>query len=434
MSLLRRFAAPGAVPIFAAVGRDARERVEDLSLAAGVEFVASPRHASVLLVAGESRASDGEMLQRLHDQLPHPRATLWWGAEAPAGVGSPVMVASAEDPLPTLDDLYRRLLSGEYPSERDLLPDEPPAPWRGRGDHGQGGEGMRGGTPYGRPMPMPPQEDLRDGLALDAYTVHVGPFLPQLPPGLVLELTLQGDVFQSASVVRAPLPLAAAVTRPFIRALAEPVAIADIERARAAHHLRCVARLLVILELAPWAERCRRAARAVEQGGSVDIGALLRALRSTGAFAAIPAGLGRLGPQVVAELGGPPLRAAGSAVDLRSDQPAYRSSDFGAITQGQGDVRARVKQWLDEAEQAVRLASASGACVEHSGVVESPWGKLQGDGHQSPLDFRFTDLLTGLEWGEAMLVIASFDVASLRRMASVAGEEPSGNERDAEAT
>src|SRR3546814_18792006 len=62
---------------------------------------------------------------------------------------------------------------------------------------------MMGGKPYGRPMAMT-DEDLRDGLALDAYTACFGPFLSVLPPGLLLELTLQGDVIQSAKVLRAP--------------------------------------------------------------------------------------------------------------------------------------------------------------------------------------------------------------------------------------
>src|SRR3546814_16968041 len=100
-------------------------------------------------------------------------------------------------------------MTGERRSEDDLLPDEPPVAWRGKGDHGQGGEGMMGGKPYGRPMAMT-AEDLRDGLALDAYTACFGPFLPMLPPGLQLELTLQGDVVQSARVRRPPAAQAGA--------------------------------------------------------------------------------------------------------------------------------------------------------------------------------------------------------------------------------
>src|SRR3546814_3144822 len=94
---------------------------------------------------------------------------------------------------------------------------------------------MMGGKPYGRPMAMT-DEDLRDGLALDAYTACFGPFLSVLPPGLLLELTLQGDVIQSAKVLRTPFAQDGAD---------EP--------------LRRVARLLRLLGLAGAAERFLRA-------------------------------------------------------------------------------------------------------------------------------------------------------------------------------
>src|SRR3546814_9744942 len=124
------------------------------------------------------------------------------------------------------------------PSEDDLLPDEPPAPWSGKGEHGQGGEGMMGGKPYGRPMAMT-EDDRRDGLALYAYTATFGPFLPVFPPGLQLSLTLQGDVVQSAEVLRPP-----------------------VHQAAGDAPLRRIARLLRLLGLPALAQRLLFAARA----------------------------------------------------------------------------------------------------------------------------------------------------------------------------
>jgi len=196
---LGQFAAAAPVAVFPAVGPGLRSHVEDLALRAEVELVETPRHANVLLVAGTIPAEHREALARVHDQLPNPRATLRWGAEAGRDEGGP------GDPVPRLVALGRELLLGERPSEAPLLADEPPHPWRGRGDHGQGGEGMMGGTPYGRPMAMT-GDDLRDGLALDRLEFTIGPFFPHLPPGLVLRLVLQGDVVQETEVVSGPYP------------------------------------------------------------------------------------------------------------------------------------------------------------------------------------------------------------------------------------
>lgn len=73
----------------------------------------------------------------------------------------------------------------------------------------------------------------------------LGPLFPAFPPGLVLDLKLQGDVVREA-VVR-PGPWAGQGTafgrhtdsgNPFHSALAAPIGVARLEVARAVHHLR----------------------------------------------------------------------------------------------------------------------------------------------------------------------------------------------------
>ena len=157
--------------------------------------------------------------------------------------------------------------------EPDLLPDEPPNPWQGIGPHGQGGKGMMGGVPYGRPMAMT-AEDGRDGLQLDQTTVQIGPYLQTWPCGLVLELTLQGDIVQRARVVRTPY----GPTKDTLE---------DVSG-----RLRSAAHVLTLLQLDGLAERCRRAAAAPDGHEAVDIAALRAAVRRSGAFAAVQTGLG----------------------------------------------------------------------------------------------------------------------------------------------
>ena len=266
---LDRLAAGAPVAVFAAVGRDAIERVEDLSLDSRIVWVASPRQADVLLVAGKVRKQDGQALRAVHDQIPAARKTLWWGSEPFEELVEPTVLPLADDASPHV----LKLRASHAKSEPDLLPDAPPNPWRGVGPNGQGGKGMMGGVPYGRPMAMT-DEDGRDGLQLDQTTVQIGPYLQTWPCGLVLELVLQGDVVQRARVVRTPYGPTEGI-------------VEDVSS-----RLRSAARLLVLLQLDGLAERCLRAAAAHGRDQTVDMAALQVAVRRSGAFAAMAVGLG----------------------------------------------------------------------------------------------------------------------------------------------
>lgn len=123
---------------------------------------------------------------------------------------------------------------------------------------------MMGGTPYGRSMAMT-DDDLRDGLALDAYTARLGPFLDGLPDGLQLELTLQGDAVQNVQILQAPLIQTELASEPLLQAAA----------------------LLRLLELPALAERCIRAAITQHRPPRLLI-------QVSGALRAIPVDLCRL--------------------------------------------------------------------------------------------------------------------------------------------
>src|SRR3546814_17035378 len=103
----------------------------------------------------------------LHDALPFSR-------RLPAGDAMAVRRVAVE------------LIIGGRPSEPAALTDVEPAVWRGVGPYGQGGTGMTGGVPYGRPLPGWAED--RDGLKLDQLQLRLGPAYPGLPPGLVLEI------------------------------------------------------------------------------------------------------------------------------------------------------------------------------------------------------------------------------------------------------
>ena len=236
MNWLSALARGAEIPVFAAVGAQGMAPVEGLRGRPGLRLVDSPRHARVLLVAGAVDAAHKTALERLHAQLPPPRGIVWWQAAPLFARGEAV---AGDDPLPAIR-------AAAEASDPDQRPDVPPHPWQGMGPHGQGGRGMMGGNPYGRPMAMT-ADDIRDGLALDAYSARFGPFLPMLPPGLVLDLDLQGDVIVSASVVSPPFEQGVQGDAPGL----------------------CAARMLRLLGIGPRAARARGALLALPKGSGM---------------------------------------------------------------------------------------------------------------------------------------------------------------------
>lgn len=324
MSALLRIAAGGPASVFPVIGPGRRARVEDLALAPGIELAASPRHAALLLVCGELPEDCGEALARVHDQLPHPRATVWWQSP-PCGPARIPVVVQGEDPVPAIREIHRALLGGGRRSEAPWLGNTPPHAWRGRGEHGQGGEGMMGGVPYGRPMAMT-DEDARDGLALDALTFRIGPFAPMLPPGLVLALTLQGDVVQEAKLLREPF--------------AEPC------RAGVGTPLRRLARFALLQELHALARALFTAASRADRGEAVDGAAMARAVYRAGLPFAVASGLGLL--------------------------------DDGT------DVRARVADWADDVAWGEGEAEEASTALPPGALTGLEWDRMLAVIHSVP--------------------------------------------------
>lgn len=195
-----RLADAAPVPVFVARGLGAHHGVARLWADPGVEVVRSPRHATVLVVAGAIPIDHAGPLRRVHDQVPAPRGVATIGVAGdlrPLGFGDPTRLPE-DDPAPALRELQHAVLAGRATSPT-VGPDDNPVAWQGVGPHGQGGEGMMGGTPYGRMMPMPPTEG-RDGLALDRLSLRLGPVLPGLPAGYALDVGLQGDVLEDAAL------------------------------------------------------------------------------------------------------------------------------------------------------------------------------------------------------------------------------------------
>jgi hypothetical protein len=426
---LRRLAAGAPVPVFPVAGLGGREVVQDLRLQRSLHVVDSPRQANVLLVAGTIPDALDEPLRRVHDNLSHPRCTVLAGPESSlrdSGELLPEAVAVAEggDIVDTILSTHRELLSGRRASDRPLLPDVDPAPWRGEGPYGQGGSGMTGGTPYGRPMAG--LADDRDGLRLDAVSLPVGPFFPRFPPGLTLGVQWAGDVVVEASAEPNPFlggdPIAvdpSPLLLPFVRALTEPVAIAELELARARSHLRWLAEALSAHGLHALGSRALDLATRLGPDDAGPVRRLGRLIEWSQALRWSTKGVGRLDGEALAGLGaGPVARASGLAEDARLEDPAYRQLGFQPVVQGAGkpdgagDAAARWRQRLAEVLQSLDLAARAGdRRAEPRGVVESPRGRLvPGEAATASVLELLPGLIVEREWGDAVATLVSLDL------------------------
>jgi hypothetical protein len=252
-------------------------------------------------------------------------------------------------------------------------------------------------------------DDLRDGLQLGVTRLELGPFMPWMPPGLRLSVTLQGDVIQQLSCKAPKLVHQQDTMDVFVRAMSEPVPVAELELARARHHLQAVSDLLYLLELDGFGHYALELADRAQAGHEREVQGFERRLRRTGLLHWATGGIGRLPENVVAGMG-LIARAAGRREDARLDDSAYADLDFIPLVQEKGDAAAICAQRLAEAAQALQLAGrAAGRLREPGPLLEGPrgiMGKAQGQLWQALLENQ----AVGMVWDEFVTFLVSLDL------------------------
>lgn len=394
---LRRFAfgQPTALPVLGWGGAALwqRLRAEDRILA-----VQAPRNADLLVLAGEIPASWQPELSALFETLALPRLVMWLQPPWPCAPisGLPAGIHIAPEAIPRIDwaGVIDQLLAPGNPANAPLLEDKPPAPWRGVGPHGQGGQGMMGGVPYGRPMAM--TADDPDGLMLDDVPTYLGPHFPGLPSGLCLELRVQGDRIRECTAARNIFPPeeTSRMNAP------GPVSVAECETERLQNHLYWMADFLELAGLSALSARAYRLANQPEHGA---IQRLIAQAQWSGLLRRRCQGLGVITQEeaVHAALPDPAAKASGVDQDERTVQPAYQDLDFEAQVETQGDTWARWRLRVRECQQSLALIER--AADRRLTVEPIPPAKAPGAATLELLRHK----LAGLEWSQAVLFVAS---------------------------
>ena len=235
-------AMPGGTAVRLAAEQELRRR--------GWPAAMTPADADVLLVAGDPAASFEAVLDTAWRAMPAPRA------RAQAGRPGQVVAALETARARLRDRSGQQALATATGHDAAQHGDgaagghEPTVRDGGHHGHemGAGDAGAMGGVHYGHDMgdmdmggmempgglPMADRGADRDGLTLDQLHVPLGPVLPDWPAGLVVHLTLQGDVVQHAEAQALGRGGGGSFwTEPWRRAaVGEPVAAGEAARRR----------------------------------------------------------------------------------------------------------------------------------------------------------------------------------------------------------
>ncbi|MFR9780480.1 hypothetical protein ACL02O_31075 [Micromonospora sp. MS34] len=253
----------------------------------------------------------------------------------------------------------------------------------GHAAHGAGGghDGRGGGMAMPGGLMMAQRAEDRDGLTLDVLHLPLGPVLGDWPAGLVVELTVQGDLVQAAT--GRVLGPAGPVGEPYWAAGRGE----SRRRRHAAAHLDSLGRLWAVAGWPAGAAAARRLRDALLADVPLAVAydgfrALDRRARRSRPLRWATDGLGVLSVRAAREAG------------IRG--PAARAADEG------GDVTARWCRWLDETARLLAGAEPRDGDGPRGDVVS-------GRPPSVPLLAVATRLMVGADVAAARLVLASFD-------------------------
>ena len=329
-------------------------------------------------------------------------------------------------------------------------------------------EGHEGHEGHGDMMAIT-GEPSSDGLVMESIEVSVGPLGIALPTGLVVSVSLDGDVVAECSV-QATLRQHAGASPVATACEAAELAgtdhrwLAAVEVERALSHTAWLHRLLRLLGWTARTEQAHRVAAEIlaarmhvrarltsatasesasqELAGELRTAAgvcaqLAQALDASRLLRLRTAGLGTVEADDARARGlsGPNARASGVDADARSREPTYRDLGFQPFVRHEGDAHARTLLRAHEAAQSLLVAArvlelpVSGGARRpsefppgESTVVEGPRGPISAAHDRRSATEQSApgeaaalraagELAVGRELAAALVTIASFDLS-----------------------
>lgn len=193
-ALLLRVAArrPHVLVVAVPGATDVRLALEAALARRGWPVATGPADTDVLAVAGAPGAELAAVVDAVWEQVPAPRARI----DIPTSAAVDGRLDAAAGLLGDAGHQRAGVVSGNegHGAHIHSRPRHEGHEGHGGGHHEHHGHG---GTVSG--LPMAELGPDRDGLTLDRLHVPLGPVLPDWPAGLVVRVTLQGDVIQEAA-------------------------------------------------------------------------------------------------------------------------------------------------------------------------------------------------------------------------------------------
>lgn len=293
-------------------------------------------------------------------------------------------------------------------------------------------------------------EPSRDGLVMEDAEATIGPLTGPFPTGLVVALTLDGDVVSEVDISSVVEDPASPLPDPFSRRACEwamrrgsraglaptdvPALLMACEIERALGHVGWIAGLCRLLghqslrdqlvkstQLLIRLHRTDREqlAEAVRTADLTQLERSLERFESSRLLKRRLADVGRVDGDTSA-LRGPNARAGGHDEDARASDPAYLELGFRTELQHKGDAAARALVRAREVRHSlelVRRASAENDLPTGRGAIEGPRGPLEAEGARvlpDRSDLKTASLAAestrGAELARALVALYSFDL------------------------